>query len=122
MAMRVERNHEKKVLFAELDGFPAADAAKHVLEGFDKAVSDINPKEYSLLIDCMKLGVFKPESVPVLENLFQLYIAKGFRKIVFVNPSNAVSSMQLRRVARNVSGFTGQFADTLEQAWSICKA
>lgn len=122
MAMRVEMNHEKKVMFAELDGFPAVDTTKQVLEGFNKLISDINPKEYSLLIDCTNLGVFQSQSVPVLENLFQLYMATGFRNIVFVNPSSVVTGMQLRRVARNISGFTGQFTDTQEQAWNICQA
>ncbi|AWB42876.1 hypothetical protein DCC85_00565 [Paenibacillus sp. CAA11] len=116
----IEIDKAKKVVHAVLDGFPAPDAAAKTLQNYNNIVGGIDAKEYSLLIDCAKMGVFQPESVPALEKLFKLYMETGFKHVVFVNPTNTVAAMQLRRIARGVQGFTGQFVDSAEKAWEVC--
>ncbi|WP_223069344.1 hypothetical protein [Paenibacillus caui] len=117
---KIEIDKARKVLHAELDGFPDPEAAPETLKNYNNIVAGIPPKEYSMLIDCAKMGVFQAESVPSLEKLFKLYMETGFKHIVFVKPQHAIANMQLNRIARNVPGFPGVFVPTAEEAWNIC--
>lgn len=120
MAFKTNIDKEKKIFGAEVFGFPEAGGAGEVLGSFDKILGSIDPKEYSLVLDCSELGVFRQESVPALEGLFKLYQQKGFKHIVFVNPKQVTASMQLKRVAKNIPGFAGEFVSTKAEAEKIC--
>lgn len=120
MSMKVEVNNSKKILQVTLDGFVTTDAAAKVLAEYNQIIGRVNPREYSLLIDCTNMGVFQMDAVDTLTKLFQMYMATGFRHIVFVKCKNAIQNMQLDKAAKAVPGFTGVFVDGLDNAIKTC--
>ncbi len=120
MAFKVSVDEKKKIFNAEVYGFPEANGAGEALKNYNKLLGNINPKEYSMILDCAELGVFRQESVPALQGLFKLYQQTGFKNIIFVNPKTVTSAMQLKRVAKSVPGFTGKFVNTKEEAEGLC--
>ena len=110
--MTVEANHVRKILQVTLNGFVTTEAAGKVLQNYNQIISQVNPHEYSLLIDCLEMGVFQTDAVQTLIALYKMYMQTGFKNIVFVKSRNAIQNMQLDKAAKAVDGFTGVFVDT----------
>lgn len=120
MAMKVEVDNAKKILHVVLNGFVTTEAAGKVLAEYNKIVGQVNPKEYSLLIDCTDMGIFQTDAVETLSKLYQLYMSTGFKHIVFVKSTQPIQNMQLSKAAKAVPGFTGVFVDRPADALKIC--
>jgi len=120
MPMKIEVNSSKKILQVTLDGFVKSEAAAKVLAEYNQIVGRVNPKEYSLLIDCTDMGVLQTDAVETLSQLFKLYMSTGFKHIVFVKPKSVIQNMQLEKAAKLVPGFTGSFIANMDDALKAC--
>jgi hypothetical protein len=120
-SMQINLDKLKKIMMVTLSGgFNTSDGTKKVLDDYGQLMSQINPKEYSLLIDCTESGVYEQSALAHLEQLYGLYMKTGFKHIVFVESKNAIQNMQLKKVAQKVPGFTGIFVPTLNDAKNEC--
>ncbi|HEX3038208.1 MAG TPA: hypothetical protein VHO94_04350 [Oscillospiraceae bacterium] len=120
MGMKVEANSSKKILQVTLDGFVSTDAAAKVLGEYNQIVGEVNPREYSLLIDCTNMGVFQTDAIETLAKLYKLYMSTGFKHIVFIRAKSAIQNMQLDKAAKMVPGFTGVFVTNMDEALKSC--
>lgn len=102
-------------------GFRTASTAQDGLSNYNKLLGSINPREYSLLLDCTNCGVYEQAALQQLEQLYKLYMKTGFKHIVFVEAKDPIQNMQLKKVAKNVPGFSGVFVHTLNEAINECK-
>lgn len=93
-------NKETKVMYAEASGSFSPEAARETLKQYHENVSQINPAEYTLSIDCSKLNVFSPDVAPILEQCFMLYKQTGFKKIKFTISNSNVLKNQFVRIAK----------------------
>lgn len=120
--LNIQTDKINKILKVTLSGgFTSAETTKGAFSTYDKLVSQINPKEYSLLLDCTDCGIYEQSALQYLGEFYKLYVKIGFKHIVFVEAKNAIQNMQLKKVANGVPGFTGIFVPTLSQAISECK-
>ena len=121
-SMQINLDKLKKIMQVTLSGgFNSSGETKKVLDEYNHLISQISPKEYSLLIDCSETGVYEQSALAPLEQLYKLYMKTGFRHVVFVEAKNAIQNMQLKKVAKNVPGFSGVFVATLNDAINECK-
>lgn len=119
--MQINLDKSKKILqVAVSGGFNTTGETQKVLDKYYQITGQINPKEYSLLIDCTDIGVYEQAALAPLEQLFMLYMKTGFKHIVFTESKNPIQNMQLKKVAKNVPGFSGIFVPTLSDAIAEC--
>jgi hypothetical protein len=120
-SMQINLDKLKKIMQVTLSGgFNTSGDTKKVLDDYNRIMSQITPKDYSLLLDCTDAGVYEQSALAHLEQLYRLYMQTGFKHIVFVEAKNAIQNMQLKKVAKNVEGFTGIFVPTLNDAINAC--
>lgn len=108
----------KKVFLLSFHGFFSVERAENFVQDFEKETGAINPQDYTLILDCSELAVFKPDILPILAECYKLYMSKNFKKIVFVNPTNATGKSQLKRVGTQVN-LVADFVDTADEAYEI---
>ena len=120
MKTKSELIKDKRILYLSLEGFFEVDKTKEAVERLKTTLKSFSTKEYSLVIDCSSMLVFKPEMLPVLTECYNLYQSAGFRHVVFI-VTNVSVNMQLKRIARSVEGFLPEFVDTKEESFKICE-
>ena len=113
--MKIENIVSKKVLLIELEGFAQTETAVNFVEEYNKAVSKIKGKGYTLIVDSSNLSTFKPDILPILANCYKLYMSSDFVRIFMINPKQGICKMQVQRVAKNTN-FSGVFLDSLDDA------
>jgi len=91
-----------KVFHAEVEGTFSPEDGMASIEAYGKAISTISVPEYEIDIDCTKLNVSAPETLPLLEGCFEMYKKDGFKKVTLRISKNPILKMQLGRVARGV--------------------
>lgn len=120
--LNVETDKQNKILKVTLTGqFTSTETTKGAFSVYDKLMSQINSKEYSLLLDCTDCGVYEQSALQYLEQFCQMYTKAGFKHIVLVEAKNPIQNMQLKKVTGNVPGFPGVFRPTLSAAIAECK-
>lgn len=121
MGMTVNIDNSKKILQVTLNSIVTTEATTaKVLGEYNQIVGQVDPKEYSLLIDCVNMGVFQMDAIEPLTKLYQLYMNTGFKHIVFVKSKSPIQNMQLDRAAKAVPGFTGVFVSSMDEALKLC--
>ncbi|MGG4470143.1 hypothetical protein ABER68_19050 [Paenibacillus alvei] len=110
-----EKKEATKELFITVSGFMKEEDGQSFLTEYNKHVKSIVPATYTLVIDSTNLAASKPDMLPVLEGCFKLYMSNGFKKIIMINPSSAISKMQMKKLAASIN-YTGIFVDKLEEA------
>lgn len=119
---KIETNTLNKVFKVTLlGGFRTVNTTQDGLSHYNGLLSNINPREYSLLLDCTNCGVYEQAALQQLEQLYKLYMKTGFKHIVFVEAKDPIQNMQLKKVAKNIPGFSGIFVHTLSDAMKECK-
>jgi hypothetical protein len=98
--INVDKN--AKIFYAEVEGTFSPEDGMKSLNAYKEAVAAINIPEFSIDIDCTKLNVSAPDSLPLLEANFQLFKNDGFNSVTFRIAKNPILKMQLSRVARTV--------------------
>ncbi|PAK47407.1 hypothetical protein [Paenibacillus sp. 7541] len=101
-SFNIKIDQAAKVFYAEVEGTFSPEDGMAAMEGYNKAISTISAPEYAIDIDCTKLNVSAPESLPLLEGCFGLYKKDGFKKVTLRISKNPILKMQLGRVARGV--------------------
>jgi hypothetical protein len=91
----------KKVFNVSVEGLMSLEDAGRFIEEYKKNVAKFNAKEYTLDLDGTKLAVSRPETLPMLEQCYKMYMADGFKKIIFKISKNPTLKMQLGRIARS---------------------
>lgn len=89
-----------KVIDIELDGTFSEDDGIRSIQAYQQTINPINPLEYELKIDCIKLNVTSPDVVPVLESCFVMFKRDGFIKVTLLLDNNPILKMQLARLGR----------------------
>lgn len=121
MSMSVDINDEDKIIYVKVTGFPSPIKTSQCIELYRESMVKIDAEEYSLLIDCLKMALFKDSSIPVLKELFKMYARTGFRHIVFVIPKVVMSYIQIKRVESNVPELNVTYVKSVEEGIKICK-
>lgn len=119
---KIEKDIVNRILKVTLSGgFRSAGTVQDSLNQYDNLLSNMNAKEYSLLLDCTDCSVYEQVALQQLEQIYKRYMQTGFKHIVFVNAKNPIQNMQLKKVAKNIPGFPGVFLPTLSDAIKECK-
>jgi anti-anti-sigma regulatory factor len=106
-------NSQKKVFIIKVAGFIQEEEAKKFMEAYNKNINSFKASEYSLILVADELSASKPEMIPALEGVVNLYKSTGFKNYYSTTPKSAVTSMQLKRVA-NHCGMNIIFEPTVE--------
>ncbi|MEC0138112.1 hypothetical protein P4H94_14725 [Paenibacillus macerans] len=101
-SFNIKIDQSAKVFHAEVEGTFSPEDGQASIEAYSKAISTISVPEYEIDIDCTKLNVSAPDSLPLLEGCFALYKKDGFKKVTLRIVKNPILKMQLSRVARTV--------------------
>jgi len=101
-SFNIQIDQAKKIFHAEVEGtFSPEDGMKSV-EAYQASVATISALDYEIEIDCTKLNVSAPDTLPILEACFKMYKNDGFKKVTLRLAKNPILKMQLARVARGV--------------------
>lgn len=95
---------KEKLFMVKVGGFFKEDEAAAFLEDYLAKYKSINPREYSLVLDCKDLAVSGQNMIPVLKQRLEMYISQGFKKVYFVKLKSPTGMLQLRKVGEE-SGF-----------------
>jgi hypothetical protein len=90
-----------KTMTVKVEGIFSPEDGKASIEAYHQYVSEIHAPDYTLDLDCRKLGVSAPESLPHLSHCFELYKDDNFRNIIFRIEENPILKMQLASLARS---------------------
>ncbi|EHB63572.1 MULTISPECIES: hypothetical protein [Paenibacillus] len=101
-SFNIKIDQAAKVFHAEVEGTFSPEDGMASIEAYGKAISTISVPEYEIDIDCTKLNVSAPETLPLLEGCFEMYKKDGFKKVTLRISKNPILKMQLGRVARGV--------------------
>lgn len=105
----------KKTFIIKVGGFFDEAEGKKFVDEYAKKTNQVNPSEYSLIIGGENLAVSKPEMLPVLKAVFEMYKGSNFNRCFGTLPGSTISAMQLQRVARETN-FNITFVKTIEEA------
>lgn len=105
----------KKTFTINVGGFFDETEGKKFVDEYAQKTNQVNPYEYSLIICGENLAVSKPEMLPVLKSVFEMYKGSNFNKSFGTLPESTISAMQLQRVARETN-FDITFVKTIEEA------
>lgn len=105
----------KKTFTIKVGGFFDETEGKKFVDEYAKKTTQVNPSEYSLIIGGENLSVSKPEMLPVLKAVFEMYKSSNFKKSFGTLPESTISAMQLKRVARETN-FDIIFVNSIEEA------
>lgn len=92
---------EGKVFHIDLYGFYGVDDAEQFFVDYEKHTSQINKKDYHIVINCQNLSTFRPDILPYLKEAYKGYAE--FKAVHFVNPPTPTGKMQLKRIAKEVN-------------------
>lgn len=122
MASTSKIDSTKKIIYGYPDNkFISEETVSNTAQQVRQIMTTLNCKEYALLIDCTDMGVFEQTALQLLQKTWNLFMEAGFRKIVFVNPKNAIQNMQIQKMIKNMPQFKGEFVDSLAEAEKRCK-
>lgn len=96
---RIITSKPKRTIFIKVEGiFGIADADEFVAD-FNREISKLNPKEYTLAFDCTYLGVTGANTLFKLEECFALYYEADFMNVTFDTGGNAILYAQLTQLS-----------------------
>ncbi|REK64968.1 MULTISPECIES: hypothetical protein [Cohnella] len=101
-SFNIELDQTNKVLKAQVEGTFSPEDGMRSVEAYQKSIASISVPEYEIDIDCTKLNVSAPDTLPILEGCFQMYKKDGFKKVTLRLAKNPILKMQLSRIARSV--------------------
>ncbi|SES97448.1 hypothetical protein [Paenibacillus sp. NFR01] len=94
-------DNENKVFHIDLYGFYGVDDAEQFFVDYEKYTTPLNQKDYNIVINCINLSTFKTDILPYLKEAYKAYAE--FKSVHFINPTNSIGQMQLKRIAREVN-------------------
>ncbi|GGA37702.1 hypothetical protein [Paenibacillus physcomitrellae] len=92
-----------KTMKVQVEGIFSPEDGKASIEAYHRHIADIHVPDYVIDLDCSKLEVSAPESLPHLGHCFELYKNDGFKKIIFRISNNPILRMQLSSIARTTN-------------------
>ncbi|MBW7474735.1 hypothetical protein K0T92_08250 [Paenibacillus oenotherae] len=101
-SFNIQLDQAGKVMKVQVEGTFSTEDAMSSVEAYHKSTASISVPEYDIDIDCTKLNVSAPDTLPILEGCFQLYKKDGFKNIKLRIAKNPILKMQLNRIARSV--------------------
>lgn len=90
------------------------------LKDYNKNLSRFAARDFSLLLDCKDLKVSTPDMLKLLGECYKMYMATGFKKVIFIKSSSAIVNSQLKRIADEV-GLKASFVDSQAEAMNTAK-
>ncbi len=106
----------KKLLLIKGSGMFSLDDAKSFMADYKKQITQIDVKDFTLVIDSKDIKVNGPEIVPLLEEMIQLYAATPFKKRFSVIIESAIAQSQVKRVGKNDYTTAFTFVPSVEDA------
>ncbi|MGL4737612.1 MAG: hypothetical protein ACRCW2_09200 [Cellulosilyticaceae bacterium] len=97
---RIITSPPKRTIFIKVEGiFGIWDADQFIID-FDREISKLNPKEYTLSFDCTYLGVTGANTLFKLEACFKRYYQADFLNVTFDTGGNPLLFDQLTQLSR----------------------
>ena len=90
----------KKVTIEVIGSF-VPEKEKEFFDNYKQISSQINPSEYTLIIDCTSMNIVTQNYVDKLGATFGLYKQTGFGNVIMKLSASAIVKMQLHRLAKN---------------------
>lgn len=94
-------DHQAKVFHIDLFGFYGVDTAELFFVDYEKYTNPLDKSDYTIVINCENLSTFKTDILPYLRDAYKAYAE--FKEVYFINPTNTLGQMQLKRIAREVN-------------------
>lgn len=113
----IEADHKNKIINIKLSGFFRIKEAEEFITQLYKYVSQIKLRfQYSLIIDCSEICIFKREILKIVENVYSG--CREYENIVFLNPISILPRIQIQDVINKCKGFSRNvFFDTREEVY-----
>lgn len=93
-------NEEAKIMKVSVEGRFSPEDGMASIEAYHDNVAGIYIPDFIIDIDCTRLDITAPESLPHLGHCFELYKNDGFKKVILRVADNPIIKMQLKGVAR----------------------
>lgn len=98
-SITLNKTTKKVELF--VSGKADPEAVQGFFDEYTTIVTQIQPSEYELVVDCREMQVETPDMLEKLSATFDLYGKTGFKQITF-EVGSAILKMQINRIARNI--------------------
>lgn len=93
-------DNEKKAIVMEVRGFFKPEDGESFIKDYNSMIAKVNPSEYTLVVDPEDLKTSSQDMIPVLKGCFELYKSSGFKEVLMVTPTSAISTMQLKNIQK----------------------
>jgi len=105
-----------QIIWCTLKGFFDLQKTIDGVDEFEASMGEHTAHQI-LVIDSTDLAVFRQEILPVLERCYTLY--SKFERCLMIEAENPIVNIQLKKTAKKVEGFTGEFIATREEVKTI---
>lgn len=114
---KIEIDHTKKIFSIFASGFFSMQEGLDYMNEYKEKTSQINPKEYTLIVDGREVKTSAQDVAEQLKNMIMLYMSVPFKKRIIVQQQSAVAAGQTKRIGKDIPGFdTIIFVETPEEA------
>jgi hypothetical protein len=111
-------DNDKGIFFVKVSGYFKEEDAKVYMSEFQTIVNTINPSSYTLIIDGSEQAAVPSHVMEDIRFVLGLYSMANFKKTVIVNPTSAVSKMQIDNCVKEIN-FQGTFVSTVAEAYRV---
>lgn len=114
---KMEVDNSKKVFSIYASGFFSMQEGMQFIAEYQAKTSQINPNEYTLIVDGREVKASAQEVVEQLKNMLMLYMSVPFKKRIIIQQQSVIAANQTKRIAQEIPDFdTIVFVETPEQA------
>jgi arginine/lysine/ornithine decarboxylase len=99
---KLNYNSDKKTFEVLAEGMFDLTDAENYKAAFLKKVTEFDPTQSILEIDCQNQGITGGEVQEVLKECYQIYKNCNFEKVIFIVGSSTILKMQLNRIAKEI--------------------
>lgn len=121
-------NENKKIFHITVSGFFKQEDGENFLEDYnknletfgeyDKTLKNYKAKDVSLIIESEDLKASAQNMLETMKKCYLLYNSSEFKKMFIILPKSATAAGQAKRMAK-LSGYIGEFAKSLDEAYSL---
>jgi hypothetical protein len=108
----------KKVLHIIVEGSFNENIGLKFLAYYNNILKKINSQKTNLIIESQNLNISLPNMIEIMKQCYQLYNSSNFTKMIVVLPTSVTVALQAKNKAKD-AGFTGEFAKSLDEAYSL---
>jgi len=97
----IELDKSKELFIVKGFGLYKEDELLSFINDLKTKINLINPRDYKLVLDTSKLKTSGQKTLPIMNDIMQIYLETPFKKRFYVQSESVTANMQMKRTGKN---------------------